>query len=180
MEQWWVHASTSPSIVLDDILFLVQFQGNSELHGTIRISLSLELSVSLASDLLVMFWIAIINTGTSYTIFLSTLMTDVNRAALERRGKFSRRGRPEGNECRRWHGIPHDHCKLIGDVLNDKGYCDDTNCAICSIANTGFRKPAYKPSSPLRYVAVSFVQLANSSALGLALVFTSALRLQSL
>jgi len=73
------------------------------------------------------------------------------RAALERRGKFSRRGRAKGNECRRWHGTPHDYCKLLGDALSDKGRCDDTSCAICSIVSTGFRKPAFNLFSFQRF-----------------------------
>ena len=46
-----------------------------------------------------------------------------------------------GNERRRWHGTPQNHCKLLGRTIPRSGRTSDRRCAICSIANTGFRKP---------------------------------------
>lgn len=46
-----------------------------------------------------------------------------------------------GNERRRWHGTPHNHCKLLRRNISRTGYTNDRRCAICSISNTGFRSP---------------------------------------
>ena len=48
----------------------------------------------------------------------------------------------EGNERRRWHGTPNEHCVLLNDYVNDKGYCTDQGCNICNIANIGLLKPS--------------------------------------
>ncbi|GLB41317.1 putative adp-ribosylation [Lyophyllum shimeji] len=70
------------------------------------------------------------------------------KANLERRGKFSTRGMQPGNERRRWHGTVVQGCKMLGNDLPVHGKCDDdtTKCVLCSIINTGFRKP--KPVTP--------------------------------
>ncbi|GLB38957.1 putative adp-ribosylation [Lyophyllum shimeji] len=70
------------------------------------------------------------------------------KAALETRGKFSTRGMDAGNERRRWHGTICRGCKFLNDNLADRGNCDDdvSKCIICSIINTGFRKP--QPTTP--------------------------------
>lgn len=46
-----------------------------------------------------------------------------------------------GNERRRWHGTPHSQCKLTGRNISRSGRTNDRGCAICSISNTGFRRP---------------------------------------
>ena len=68
---------------------------------------------------------------------------DYCRNAVERRGKFSAQGMARGNERRRWHGTPQDHCKLLGRTIPRGGRTSDRRCAICSIANTGFRQPGH-------------------------------------
>lgn len=70
------------------------------------------------------------------------------KAALETRGKFSTRGMEAGNERRRWHGTISKGCKFLRNDLPDHGDCDDdiNKCLVCSIINTGFRKP--KPKTP--------------------------------
>ncbi|GLB38958.1 putative adp-ribosylation [Lyophyllum shimeji] len=70
------------------------------------------------------------------------------KAALEKRGKFSTRGMEPANERRRWHGTMIENCKMLSGHLADRGECDDdiAKCVLCSIINTGFRKP--QPVTP--------------------------------
>jgi len=69
------------------------------------------------------------------------------RANLEKRGKFSRRKMRPGNERRRWHGTLCRNCQFLQQNLPPKGRTQSSRvCVICSIINTGLRKP--KPRVP--------------------------------
>ncbi|EGN99231.1 hypothetical protein SERLA73DRAFT_182125 [Serpula lacrymans var. lacrymans S7.3] len=68
------------------------------------------------------------------------------KSRLEKRGKFSRRRLPKGNERRRWHGTAIGNCQFLQPNLRRDGHCESSRrCIICSIINTGFRKPKPTP-----------------------------------
>jgi len=68
------------------------------------------------------------------------------KSRLEKRHKFTRRGLQRGNERRRWHGTYCRNCKFLKNNLANDGHCESSKrCVICSIINTGFRKPKPKP-----------------------------------
>ncbi|EGN99232.1 hypothetical protein SERLA73DRAFT_55034, partial [Serpula lacrymans var. lacrymans S7.3] len=57
-----------------------------------------------------------------------------------------------GNERRRWHGTYCRNCKFLKNNLAKDGHCEPSQkCVICSIINTGFRKPRPKPGRPEKF-----------------------------
>jgi len=63
---------------------------------------------------------------------------------VEASGQFVAKGKPRGNENRRWHGTTR-KCKL-GDTGNNT-FCSDAGCSLCCIIKTSFDLKFFKAAT---------------------------------
>lgn len=59
------------------------------------------------------------------------------RKQVESVGNFAAQGKPEGNECRRWHGTQR--ICTVGDTATNLTLCTNTTCRLCSIIRVSFQ-----------------------------------------
>ncbi|KAG8950277.1 hypothetical protein FRC04_007911 [Tulasnella sp. 424] len=59
------------------------------------------------------------------------------RKQVEAKWSFAAQGKPEGNECRRWHGTQR--ICTVGDTATNLALCTNAGCRLCSIIRVSFQ-----------------------------------------